>query len=382
MAAAVWFRRGGAAGIPDSGGGATAGGITGFTQSDGKWASASSVIAARRDIDAVLPPVSGFLSGDLIMKYTFLILSALGGMHVCGEGPPKAVTASTDEGKGVVTVKIGDEVFTELHYKEYAKPILSPINGPTGARMTRQWPMGDALPDEATDHPHHKGLWFTHGEVNGVDFWAESPKTGQIRVSGVPVVKQEGGNVTVQTSENWKGPDEKLVCTSATTITCGTDGDDRFVDYTIKINASEGDVTFGDTKEGTMGIRSCPALNLKGKGAAGHAVNSEGVKDEAIWSKAARWVDYSGKVDGKVTGIACFDHPSNLRHPTTWHAREYGLIAANPFGLHDFEKKPKGAGDYLIKKGDSLTFRYRWLFHNGDTDAAKIEERWKKWAGK
>jgi hypothetical protein len=141
-------------------------------------------------------------------------------------------------------------------------------------------------------------------------------------------------------------------------------------------------VTFGDTKEGTMGIRSNPALNLKGTGAAGHALNSEGLKDEAIWGKAARWVDYSGPVEGKVTGIACFDHPSNLRHPTTWHAREYGLVAANPFGLHDFEKKPKGAGDYVIKKGDSLTFRYRWLFHTGDTVAAKIDERWKTWAGK
>ena len=110
--------------------------------------------------------------------------------------------------------------------------------------------------------------------------------------------------------------------------------------------------------------------------------HGEGLKDEALWGKAARWVDYTAPVEGKVTGIACFDHPSNLRHPTTWHAREYGLIAANPFGLHDFEKKPKGAGDYVIKKGESLTLRYRWLFHGGDTAAAKIEDRWKKWAGK
>ena len=93
-------------------------------------------------------------------------------------------------------------------------------------------------------------------------------------------------------------------------------------------------------------------------------------------------MDYSGLVDGKMTGIACFDHPDNLRHPTTWHARDYGLIAANPFGLHDFEKKDKGAGDYTIKKGESLTLKYRWLFHTGDTAAAKIEDRWKKWAGK
>ncbi|HEX2747872.1 MAG TPA: PmoA family protein, partial [Verrucomicrobiales bacterium] len=284
--------------------------------------------------------------------------------------------------KGVVTVRIGNELFTELHYREYAKPILAPVNGPGGVKMTRQWPMGDALPGEATDHPHHKGLWFTHGAVNGTDFWAESEKTGKIVVSGKPAIKAGSGEVTIETSEDWKAPDGKRVCQSATSIRCGTDGADRTIDYTITIKASEGDVTFGDTKEGTMGIRSNPVLNLKGTGAAGHALNSEGLKDEAIWGKAARWVDYTAPVEGKVTGIACFDHPSNLRHPTTWHAREYGLIAANPFGLHDFEKKPKGTGDYVIKKGESLTLRYRWLFHTGDTGAAKIEERWKKWAGK
>jgi hypothetical protein len=329
-------------------------------------------------------------------KHTFLLLSMLGGMTVLGDVPPppprkssgvkteaKTVTAVDDETKGVVTVKMGDQVFTEFHYKGHMKPVLAPIFGPTGARMTRQWPMGEALPNEATDHPHHKGIWFTHGDVNGIDFWAESSKTGQIRVSGKPVIKEGAGEVTIQTTEDWKDPDGKTtVCQSATTITCGTDGEDRFIDYTIKITASEGELKFGDTKEGTMGIRSNPALNLKGKGAAGHAVNSEGIKDGDIWGKPARWVDYAGEVEGKVAGIACFDHPSNLRHPTTWHARDYGLIAANPFGLHDFEKKPKGAGDYVIRKGESLTLRYRWLFHAGDTAAAKIEERWKKWAGK
>lgn len=328
-------------------------------------------------------------------KHTFLLLSMLGGMTVLGDVPPppprkgsgvkteaRAVTAVDDETKGVVTVKIGDQVFTELHYREYAKPVLAPVFGPAGARMTRQWPMGDALPDEATDHPHHKGIWFTHGDVNGIDFWAESAKTGKIVVTGKPAIKAEGEAVTVQTAEDWKAPDGKLVCKSATTITCGADGEDRFIDYTIKITASEGELKFGDTKEGTMGIRSNPALNLKGKGAAGHAVNSEGIKDGGIWGKPARWVDYAGEVAGKVAGIACFDHPSNLRHPTTWHARDYGLIAANPFGLHDFEKKPKGAGEHVLKGGESLTFQYRWLFHAGDTAAAKIEERWKKWAGK
>lgn len=317
------------------------------------------------------------------MKYALLIFSLLGTLIVRGGPDAFPFITSDDSDKGVLTVKIHDKVFTELHYKEFAKPVLFPINGPSGVNLVRQWPMSEkAAPGEETDHPHHKGLWFTHGAVNGVDFWAEGPKMGTIIVKGSPKVSG-GGRATIETAEDWKAPDGKLVCTSGTAIACGLDGDDRTIDYTITIKASEGDVTFGDTKEGMMGIRSHPALNLKGKVAAGHALNSEGLKDGDIWGKAARWVDYSGPIDGKVTGIACFDHPSNLRHPTTWHARDYGLIAANPFGLHDFDKKnAKGAGDHTIKKGESLTFKYRWLFHTGDTAAAKIEERWKKWAGK
>lgn len=331
------------------------------------------------------------------MKYPLLLFSLLGVLHIhaqpdrvrivlpAGEAEKaETVTAADDAARGVVTVKIGTGVFTELHYRKFAKPVLFPIIGPTGAGMTRQWPIIEAgAPGEEKDHPHHKGLWFTHGAVNGVDFWAENDKAGKIIVTGPPRLSTDkAGAATIQTNEAWTAPDGKTVCSSSTTLTCGLDGGDRFIDYTITIKATEGDVTFGDTKEGTMGIRSHPALNLKGPVAAGHAVNSEGQKDGEIWGKHARWVDYSGPVDGNVTGIACFDHASNLRHPTTWHARDYGLIAANPFGLHDFEKKPKGTGDHVIRKGESLTLKYRWLFHAGDAAAAKIEDRWKQWTGK
>jgi hypothetical protein len=292
------------------------------------------------------------------------------------------ISVRDDPEKGVVTVLAKGQPFTALHYRGFAKPVIHPLVGPTGVNLLREWPVKDAAAGEEKDHPHHKGIWFTHGAVNGVDFWAENDKAGKIVVTGSPKLTQNNNQATISTSEEWKTLDGKIVCTSATTITCGMGDDDRYIDYTITIKASEGDVTFGDTKEGTMGLRSHPALNLKGKVATGKAVNSEGEKDAAIWGKHARWVDYSGTVDGKAVGIACFDHPSNLRHPTTWHARDYGLIAANPFGLSDFEKKPKGTGDHTIKKGESLTLRYRWLFHTGDAAAAKVDERWKAWAGK
>ena len=114
--------------------------------------------------------------------------------------------------------------------------------------------------------------------------------------------------------------------------------------------------------------------------AVGHAINSEGDKDRDLWGKRAKWVDYWGAVKGKTLGIAIFDHPANPRHPTWWHARDYGLVAANPFGIHDFEKKPKGVGDMVIKDGSAVTFRYRFVFHQGDAKSANIEALYARFA--
>ena len=144
--------------------------------------------------------------------------------------------------------------------------------------------------------------------------------------------------------------------------------------------ADGGDVIFGDTKEGSMGIRSNPVLRLRGEVAEGKAINNEGIEGKAIWGKRAAWVSYWAPFKGGVTGFSIFDHPTNLRHPTWWHARDYGLVAANPFGIHNFERKPKGTGDLKILKGSDITFRYRFLFHKGNAKSAKISERYTSWA--
>lgn len=298
--------------------------------------------------------------------------------HAAAEAPP--VTAKLDEAAKKVTVEMGGSLFTELVYAGHHKPVLFPIIGPGGNMMVRQWPMRAAAPGEEKDHPHHRGLWFAHGSVNGTDFWMESPKAGKVMVQGVPEISPGSGSVTLKTKESWQKPEGGEVMTSATTVTCGAEGGDRYIDYTITMSAGAEDVVFGDTKEGTMAIRVNPLLNFKGAVAKGTAVTSEGKTGGAAWGTHAKWVDYTAPMEGGVTGVACFDHPSNLRHPTTWHARDYGLIAANPFGLHDFEKKPAGTGNYTLKKGEQLTMRYRWLFHRGDTATAQIEDRWQKWA--
>ncbi len=323
---------------------------------------------------------ANFSGGRKLLSLSLLALAAGAGR---AQEPPRAApgnSASVDAAKGQVTIMLNGTLFTQLKYSGFAKPILYPVMTEGGLNLVRRWPVESAGPGEEQDHPHHKGIWFTHGDVNGVDFWKEAPDAGRILVEGIPTVENQNDTVSVTTNENWMAPGDKKICDSKTVIRCGTEGHDRWLDYTITINADAGEVVFGDTKEGTMGLRSHPALNLKGEVAKGRAVNSEGEKNAALWGRPAKWVDYSAPVDGKMAGIACFDHPSNLRHPTTWHARDYGLIAANPFGLHDFTKQPKGAGNHTIKAGQSLTLRYRWLFHAGDSTEAKIEQRWAAWA--
>jgi hypothetical protein len=130
-----------------------------------------------------------------------------------------------------------------------------------------------------------------------------------------------------------------------------------------------------------MAIRLHPALRLKGKVATGHCINSEGDKDKDCWGKRAKWVAYWGVIDGKTCGVAVFDHPTNLRHPTWWHARDYGLVAANPFGITDFEKgkHKRGAGDYTLKQGETLDLRYRFVFFAGTAEQAKIGEKYEQW---
>jgi hypothetical protein len=152
------------------------------------------------------------------------------------------------------------------------------------------------------------------------------------------------------------------------------------MDFEITYHASEGEVVLGDTKEGSMAIRLAPTMRVAGKVAKGHIINSEGVKDKDAWSKRAAWCDYYGPVEDKVVGVAIFDHPTNPKHPTWWHVRDYGLFAANPFGIHDFEQKPAGTGDIAIPAGESLTFKYRFYFHKGDVQEAQVAKQYREYA--
>src|SRR5262249_52378336 len=157
------------------------------------------------------------------------------------------------------------------------------------------------------------------------------------------------------------------------TYTLRTDGDDRILDFGITLNAKEGPVKFGDTKEGTFGIRVPTIMDVTSR-RGGEIVTNEGLRDKDAWGKPASWVDYHGPIDGQLVGIAILNHPSSFRFPTRWHVRDYGLFAANPFGLSDFPKTEGSGGEYVLPKGESLKLRYRVILHKGNERDARIAD--------
>ena len=287
------------------------------------------------------------------------------------------------QGPDTLQVKINRELFTEYHFKDVPRPYWYPLIGPDELPMTRNWPMKD-VPDEEHDHPHHRSLWFAHGSVNGKDFWSEEKNFGKIVHDKFTEVKSGRESGVIKSQDKWIAADGSVVCTDDRVMRIyNRPAQERLFDFEITIHASNGEVIFGDTKEGTMAMRLAETMRLrqpKGKPGAGHIVTSAGVRDGETWGKHADWVDYYGPVNGKIVGVAIFDHPGNPRHPTTWHVRDYGLFAANPFGLHDFEKKPAGAGNLIIPAGQSVTFRYGFYLHEGDEIQGKVAEKYAEYA--
>jgi len=281
------------------------------------------------------------------------------------------------ETKEGVTVKLDGQLFTRYLKNSGGKPVLWPIIGPTGKEMTRQHPLGPALPTERKDHPHHRSFWFTHGDVNGISFWHEGNKQGRI-VHKKFAELAAAPKAQIVTTNDWVSHTGEKQCEDIRRLTFHADGKARVIDFEITIVASEGEVKFGDTKEGCFGIRVPGTMKVSSQ-PGGKIVNSHGHEDKAAWGKQAPWVDYYGPVEGETLGIAILNHPSSFRYPTYWHVRTYGLFAANPFGLHNFVGKDKD-GSHTLNRGESFTLRYRVIFHAGDTDEANIQEAFKKYS--
>jgi hypothetical protein len=282
-------------------------------------------------------------------------------------------------------VEIDGQLFTEYFFKDVPRPYCYPVIGPGGAPMTRNWPL-KTTPNEEHDHPHHRSFWFAHGSVNGYDFWSEEKGYGKTVHEAFTEIKSGKSFGVIKSTNKWIANNGTVVCTDDRTLRVyePAASTERVLDFEITLHASNGNITLGDTKEGTMALRLAETMRLKGAVGHGRIVNSAGVRDGETWGKRADWCDYYGPVDGKTVGVAIFDHPQNPRHPTWWHVRDYGLFAANPFGQHDFEKLPdKTAGNLTVPVGSSLTFRYRFYFHEGDESQARVAQRYQEYvAGK
>jgi hypothetical protein len=288
---------------------------------------------------------------------------------------------------GTVDVFVGGQNFTTLNYGTYAKTIVYPIFSPSKIAMTRNWPMDPGSVNESHDHAHHKSMWISH-KINGVDFWSE--KGGSIRTKTVTTKFNDRTDNAILTTSDWmqKG-NQRRILSDQTVYWFGGDQKSRWIQCFVKFQATDGDVRFDDTKEGLFAIRTHPHLRLTaaatgGAAAVDHAfgnvINSEGITGKAVWGKRARWMLYFGRINDQPVSIAMFDHPTNLRHPTPWHARDYGLVAANPFGLHHFLGQEKGSGAYTLPSGESLELRYRVEFFDGIASPETIEEKYDQFA--
>lgn len=280
---------------------------------------------------------------------------------------------------GKLIVKAGDDLFTQYIYKDEkrSKPVLYPVIGPLETPLTRKYPLEEKSEGEESDHPHHASLWYTHGDVNGIDFWAVGENKGKIIHQ--EFLEMKGNSFT--SSNFWKDGEGKTICQDQRTLSFHEFGQNgRAIDIEITLMATVEDLVLGDTKEGSMGIRMAPEFRLRGKVARGSCLNSEGAVGKSIWGKRASWVSYWAKFDEQNLAISIFDHPSNPRHPTWWHARDYGLVAANPFGQHDFEGKPKGTGDMKLNLGEKVTFKYGFLFHLGNPLDSNVAQKYLEWS--
>lgn len=291
---------------------------------------------------------------------------------------PEVVQIEKAPEANALEVRVFDKHVTTFHYNpEERKPYLWPVNAKGGVPVTRAWPMGEKMLTD--DHPHHRSLYTAHGDVNGADCWLEREDSGWQHVKDVQWGSGDAyGWITAQIA--WEDAERKPVVEEEREYRFyGTPAGVRLIDVRITFTAAHGDVVFGDTKEGgLLSVRVRDDITEEQGGVMLNSAGKEGT--EACWGKPADWMDYSGAIeDGNVYGIAIFDHPDNPRHPTTWHARGYGLFTANCFGYSHFMGEGHN-GDYTLPAGDSVTFQYRVYIHAGDAEKAAISDRYTDYA--
>jgi len=316
-----------------------------------------------------------------------------GGLTLSSFKKEKRFKVTENKAQKRVDITIDGKPFTSYIYPdELMKPVLYPIQTSTGTFVTRGWPM-DPRPGERVDHPHHVGLWFNYGNVNGLDFWNNSTAIAPEKKSGYGTIKHVSVNQMVAkddraellVTKHWQKPDATNLLREDTKYTFTANGGQRAIEMVVKLTALKEDVSFEDNKEGLIGIRVARELEhpsdkpekftdangletdvakLNNDGVTGKYHSSEGIEGDAVWATRAKWMNLNGKVKDESVSLVIIDHPENVGYPTYWHARGYGLFAANPLGQKEFSKG-KETLDFKLKAGQSVVFKYKVLINAG-----------------
>jgi hypothetical protein len=297
-------------------------------------------------------------------------------------------------GKDLTELRLGEELTARYHTTGFPRPIFWPVLAPGGQMLTRDWPMHKTVPEGgSSDHIHQKSLWFCHGDVipegielkqkikgvDGVDFWSEAPGHGKIVCTTIGKPRVADGHGVLAMHNEWRAADGTKILDEERTIHFYDQGKARLVVLRVDLHASVAPITFGDTKEGALGVRINDVIRA-GKFGKGKIENAQGkVGEKECWGRISDWCDYSGPIDGKTVGLTVFADPKNL-HPTYWHVRDYGLMAANPFGRKKAAFHDGAADKALVRlaKGEHLELRYGVLLHNGDASAGHVAENYQR----
>ena len=332
-----------------------------------------------------------------MMIRIFILIFTIGlGMSSCEEQPRTTGAESTpivfvnDTENQKVDVQINGTLFTSYHYNAtLPKPVLFPLVTTSGKTLTRGFPI-DPKPGERVDHPHHMGHWFNYGDVNGLDFWNNSDaipeekleQYGKIVHNEIVNIDSKEGSLT--TKSKWQSNSGESLLDETSVFKFSQEGNTRVIDRYTTLTALK-DISFKDNKEGVFGVRVTRAMELPAKkpaifvdaqgnptevkvldntGVNGNYLSSEGLEGNEVWGTRAEWVKLYSTIDEEPVSITIMDHPNNVGFPTYWHARDYGLFSANPLGQEVFSKG-KEVLNFALKKGESVTFHYRMLIHNG-----------------
>ena len=287
-----------------------------------------------------------------------------------------------------IEVSIGGKPFTTYYFlPNVAKPYMMPLRTAAGVVVTRDFPVENDVsagdPKASSFEPHQRPLYWGHGNIDGLDFWQEQAfdhyytdhehqAYGHAKFLNI---KTETDTMTADFS--LRDPSEREIAQERQAFHFGGEGTMRVVDCEFTLTATAGPLVFGDTKEGSFGIRL--ARELSGAGA--NMINSAGAHGEKeIWGKAADWVSYQGQIGAQPVTVSVFDHPSSLRHPTTWHARAYGLFAVNPFGWREFSHDPNKDGSWTVGAGGRIVFKYGVLISDGKQTPEEIAKAYSEYS--